>query len=173
MCRTVVVVQDNRLQFRAPLDLRDWLEQRAVHAGRDESNDQRAKTELDLWREVLGLELQRTGWTLEELSCLTDILANTRPSTRPGWTGQAYNELEAARTTDAAAMNARYGADFLGQLAGKLRQLCVAGDIALVDAIRRWYGDEDLGRDRDGYTAVGFRIAVAPAAAAAAPRRRS
>lgn len=157
-------MQDNRLQFRAPLDLRDWLEQRAVHAGREESNDQRAKTELDLWREVLGLELQRTGWTLEELSCLTDVLANTRPGTRPGWTGQAYNELETARTTDAAAMNARYGTDFLGQLSEKLRQLCTAGDIALVDAIRRWHDKEDLGRDRDGYAAVGFRVAGVPVA---------
>lgn len=165
-------MQDNRLTFRAPLDLRDWLEQRAVHAGRHESNDQRAKAELDLWREVLGLELRRTGWTLDELSCLTDVLANTRPGTRLGWTGQAYNELDAARTTDAAVMNARYGAEFLGQLSGKLRQLCTAGDIALVDAICRWRDDERLGRDRDGYAAVGFRVAGVPADADASSSAR-
>ena len=70
-------------------------------------------------------------------------------------------------------MNARYGAEFLGQLAEKLRQLCTAGDIALVDAICRWYDDEDLNRDRDGYAAAGFRIASVPARAAAASRSRS
>ncbi len=92
---------------------------------------------------VLGLELQRTGWTLEELDCLADVLANTAPGTPPGWTGQAYDDLDAARITNAAAMNARYGPALLGELAEKLRQLGPAADIALVDAIRRWYDDSE------------------------------
>ena len=92
---------------------------------------------------VLDLELQRTGWTLEELDCLADVLANTAPGTPPGWTGQAYDDLDAARITNAAAMNARYGPALLGELAEKLRQLGPAADIALVDAIRRWYDDSE------------------------------
>lgn len=151
-------MQDNRLTFRADLALRDWLEQRAVHAARTESTDQRAKTELEIWRSVLTLELQRTGWTTKELDCLTDILARTRPRTQLTWTGQAYDELDHARTTDTAAMNTRYGAGFLTLLAEKLRRLCGAADIALVDAILRWHDNPSLTRDRDGYTAVGFSI---------------
>jgi hypothetical protein len=161
-------MQDNRVSFRADLELRDWLEQRAVHGGRDESTDKRARTELELWRDVLHLELQRTGWTLDELTCLHAILASTTLPAHPSWTGQAYTELDVAQRTDPAAMNDRYGADFLARLSEKLRQLSTAADIALVDAIHRWDDNRDLDRDTAGYTAVGFRVA-APVPAGSRP----
>jgi hypothetical protein len=161
-------MQDNRVSFRAHIELRDWLEQRAVHAERGETTDKRARAELELWRDVLTLELQRTGWTLDELRCLTDVLSNTRPAGRPGWTGQAYGELDVARISDTAGMNARYGAEFLAALAERLRQLGPAADIALVDAIRRLRSDPDLGADAAGHTAAGFRVAAPYSAPAAA-----
>lgn len=163
---------DNRLQVRVSSDLIDWLNDRAQRFmssfGSRDSQHEQARTELELWREVLAVELRRIPLTVAEASCLADVLNGSLIS---GPAVALSIGLVAAAVEDAfrltreddptggavSSYGAKHGIDE-ELLLGKLRRLGPAADHALADAIARWWAQPDPDATAEGFRAVGLRI---------------
>lgn len=148
----------------APVSLRltpalaSWLEGRASRAmtGRGGLSG-RARTELGLWRDVLIAELARQSWTLGELGMIADVLNGTvTPDviSRPGMVAVEVMDATADRT---GTFGASWGVDE-ADLIRHLRDLGPAADIALADAVARWWTGHHE-HTADGWAAVGLVVA--------------
>lgn len=155
---TTTTKQSAPVSLRLSPVLASWLEGRASRAmtGRGGLSG-RARTELGLWRDVLTVELARQAWTLDELGMIADILSGTvTPGTvsRPGTVAVEVMDATADRT---GIYGAKWGVDE-ADLIRKLRDLGPAADIALADAVARWWTGHHE-HTADGWAAVGLVVA--------------
>lgn len=149
----------DQIVFRAAPDLTAWLadrDTRAMGAG----PKARARTELGLWRGVLAEELARMSWTLPELAVIAQTLSGT---ILPDGVGHAGNLL-AWEVADAVApgpgpqlIPTDWGVD-TGALVARLEGLGPAADLALMDAVSRWWADDGREHTAGGWAAVGVRV---------------
>ena len=148
-----------QIVFRAAPDLTAWLadrDTRAMGAG----SKARARTELQLWRAVLTEELARMTWTLPELAVIAQTLNGT---ILPDGVGHGGNLL-AWEVADAVAPDpgpqlipTDWGVD-TGALVERLEGLGLAADLALMDAVSRWWADGDREHTAEGWARVGVRV---------------
>jgi hypothetical protein len=155
---------DGRVQVRVDPATARWLADRAgrMHTG---STHLQAKTELDLWRAVLSVELRRIRLTLAEASCLADILnASMLDATIVGGGvgiayAEAYDAFRLARESPLpgeSSYAAKWDIDE-DRLLDVLSRLGPAGDHALRDAFSRWWAN-DHEPTSEGFAAVGLTV---------------
>jgi hypothetical protein len=159
---------DNRITVRLNPELHLWLRRRASRQ-HGVSIDLQARTEIELWRTALGIELKRFPLTVAEASCLADVMNGhlMQPHITLGM-GTVYancsDAFRLARETpigDESSYGAKWAVDETRLLA-RLRGLSPVADHALEDAFARWW-DVQLPATADGFRAAGLRI-VDPAA---------
>ena len=149
---------DSALHFRPSPQLSAWLESRAERAA--SSVPMRARTELTMWADILAASLGLHTWTLPELETLTQAAAGNHvtDSCRTGMdaTGIAEAEVWDWLAGDRGAAKA----PAMVALVDKLHALTPAEDVALLDAVSRWWR-LDAGRrtmDAEGWAQVGIRV---------------
>lgn len=162
---------DNRITFRASEDLREWLGQRAERSYTGSPHVQ-AQNELDTWRTVLRVELRRIPLTLGEACAIADVFKGHAPTagvvpTNIGtiYAG-CYEEFTMAREGGPVPEVSSYGRKWEideEALLSKLQKLGPAADLALEDAIGRWWQDPDSDQSQAAFEKVGIRIIPAPA----------
>lgn len=154
-----------RIQFRAG-ELFAFLALRAVRMGTP-SADLQARTEIEIWREVMAAELRRIPLTLAEASCLAGILKGHPPSRRlvSASIGICYAECEQAfrlaREIPGQAPSARWRGVSEDVLLARLQRLGPAADLALEDAIARWH-TQRFEATPEGFERAGLRIIPGP-----------
>ena len=149
--------RDVRVQYRPSVDQAEWLEDRLRRAMRRDSLAGRAKTEVDMWRAVLAGELDRQRWTMSEIGMIADVIAGSLLTDAVGVTvSHAAVELMGARVAAEGILTTKWGTDELAVL-DRLSQLGPAADIALCDAVSRWW-DLDLDHTPEGWAQVGLTV---------------
>ena len=156
-----------RVQFRASAQLHAFLVLRAIRAG---SIDLQARAELETWRAVLAAERRRIRLTLAEASCVADVLSGhliTHGTVlMAGGAGVCYAECHDAFRLSREAGEPGYGAKWgisEDELLAKLQRLGPAADLALEDAIARWWGRKHPEPTVEGFAEVGLRVIQAAA----------
>lgn len=149
------LASDNKLAWRADPDTLDWLDGRAERAATQESPSLRARTELALWRAVLAEELRRQRWTLPELGLIADICNGTHV---PDAVGGSVGIVAAQVLSAPGRYAAKWGVDDEDDLGLRLTRLSAAADIALADAVARWWGT-GAEHSTDGWATVGITTA--------------
>lgn len=169
----------NDVHFRVSETIAKWLDTRAGLNGPDDQDDGaredarrrsrhgQAKTELEMWHSVLTTELKRIRLTVEQASCLADILNGVLTTPGVGVSmGLAWMECTDAFSlaTGISSYGRKWGpegcdpdkweADFLDYL----RDLGPAADTALRYAIAEWW-QRRLEATAGGFAAVGLRVA--------------
>ncbi len=144
---------DNRILFRAPAGLFQWLAGRARRGGGGSVGLQ-ARYELETWQAAQAAELARIPFTAAQLACLAGLLADVTPATSPGRLGTAY--LEVLTELHDPQPGSRYDRRLLDDLLTPLSTAGPAADAALFNALDRWRHN-GLPATTDGFTAVGFR----------------
>ena len=142
----------NPVTFRPNADLAQWLEGRAERSFTPAGIGSRAHTELAMWRTVLEAELGQQRWTLTELAAIAAALNGALIADAvPVGIGHVAVELTDARR----GREDEWGFDG-DQLLAKLVRLGPAADMALADAVSRWWaGDHE--HSIDGWAEVGVR----------------
>ena len=148
-----VTEQDLRLQVRIGRSLYGWLQDRAERYG-ELSPALQARTEAELLRSLLAVELRHAGaWTVPELRYMAEAIDGPRLTTRVALTvGSLYaSAFELWRINHAREQS-------LGKaLLPRLVDLTPAQDLALHDALSRWW-NEELPATAEGFGQVGIRI---------------
>jgi hypothetical protein len=153
---------ETRIQFRAGGRLFAFLSLRALRMG-TRSADLQARTEIEIWRDVMRAELRTIPLTVAEASCLAGILKDHSPSRHPSPSvlGICYAECEQAfqLAHDIPGGGQPWPDVNQDTLLAKLRRLGPAADLALEDAIADWHAPHRKGTaTADGFTEVGLRI---------------
>jgi len=155
-------VSDTTVHVRLDGETAAWLAGRADRMSTG-SHHQQARTELGLWRTVLGAELRRIRLTLPQARCVADVLHGTltNPAVASG-AGLAYAEcydaFRIARATPGGeSYGAKHGVDEQ-ELLDYLATLGPAADHALRDAIARWWAQPDPGDSPEGFAAAGLQV---------------
>lgn len=148
----------NPVTFRPNADLAGWLEGRAERSFTPAGIGSRAHTELHLWRSVLEAELGQQRWTLTELAAIAAALNGALIADAvPVGIGHVAVELTDARRGREDEWDAGMAARFDGdQLLAKLVRLGPAADMALADAVSRWWAGSHE-HSVEGWVAVGVR----------------
>lgn len=149
--------------FRPSADLTSWLKDRAARSFSQAGIGSRAQTELLLWRRALQAELAIQRWTLTELGAIAAALDHTLITEAvPGSIGRCAVEVTDARRGQEEDWDAGIGDGFAGDhLVAKLARLGPTADMALVDAISRWW-DAGLDHSPEGWAEVGVQVASGP-----------
>jgi hypothetical protein len=153
---------DNRIQARLSADTAAWLDDRASRMDAPSRHVQ-AAAELALWRLTLAAELRGVRLTLGEASCVAEVLAGplmTPMVTRSGTVCAAcWDAFSLARGREPAGISsygAQHGIDE-GRLLKYLGSLSPAADLALADAISRWWG-AGAEASEEGFAGAGLRV---------------
>lgn len=140
------------IRMRLTDDQEAWLVDRSGRAtyGR-ESTGLRVKTELGMWRAVLGAELHQQRWSLADMEVIAGCvggpdLADAVPLT----VGQVA----------VAVIDGTRGDESAEGLVARLLRLGPAADLALADAVSRWWAT-DGEHSEAGWAAVGVNLVVA------------
>lgn len=164
----------NDVHFRVSETIAKWLDTRAGldrHARQNEDLKQRsrhgqAKAELETWHSVLTVELKRIRLTVEQASCLADILNGVLTTPGVGTSfGLAWMECSdafslATGVSSYGRKHAPEGADpdkWEADLLDYLRGLGPAADTALRYAIAELWA-RDLPGTAEGFAAAGLRV---------------
>lgn len=164
----------NDVHFRVSETIAKWLDTRAGldrHASQNEDLKQRsrhgqAKAELEMWHSVLTTELKRIRLTVEQASCIADVLNGTLTTPGVGVSmGIAWMECSdafslATGVSSYGRKHAPEGTDpdkWEADLLDYLQNLGPAADTALRYAIAEWWG-RDLEPTAEGFAAVGLRV---------------
>jgi hypothetical protein len=159
---------ETRIQFRAGDRLFAFLAPRSLRMG-TRSADLQARTEIEIWRDVMRAELRTIPLTVAEASCLAAVLKGHSPSRHPSPSalGICYAECEQVfrLAQDLPAGSQPWPGVSQDTLLAKLRRLGPAADLALEDAIADWHAPHRKGTaTADGFTEVGLRIIPGPSA---------
>ena len=143
--------------FRPSAQLADWLDGRAERAG-TVAGGARARIELDMWRDCLRAELGRIRLTLAEIGIIADVCNGTMVSDAiPLSLGHvAADVLDAIRLDGTTTWSDKWGIDAQA-LAARLMELGPVADMALTDAIARWWAT-DGEHTAEGWAAVGVSV---------------
>lgn len=148
---------DNRVAFRAPAELEEWVRGRNERLAQPVGLSRGVQRELDLWRSALKAEQARTSWTLDELGCMADVM-NGSLLTPVVLGGVVAMELGDAFSLDPGVWGSKWGIDE-DELLRKVRGLSITADLATVDAIARFWDDTSVNaRDPQTWRALGFRV---------------
>lgn len=155
--------------YRPGPDLARWLEDRAERSSTPSGLGARTRTELHLWRSVLQAELALQRWTLTELAAIAaalngSIISDAVP-TSIGHCAVEFTDARRGREEEWDAGIADQPAPGVGgsagrwsgdQLLAKLARLGPAADMALADAVSRWWAC-DHEHSVEGWAEVGVR----------------
>lgn len=144
-------MQDNRLHFRADNDLLEWLEARTKQLG-CVSADLQARNDLKMLKDLLNAEIKRIPLTLQEASCIADVLNGALLDETVGSTVR-YELEDAFQIADYAT---KWGID-QEVLLKKLSLVGPTADHALRCAIDQWWEDGHT-ITTEAFIAVGLRI---------------
>lgn len=136
-------------------DLVAWLDGRAARAETGAGTGARARAELRLWQDVLAAELGRQIWTLGEIGLVADVLSGSMLPDRVGAV-VALQVLDGCSGLD-NVHGQRWGVDE-DALLGRLRRLGPAADLALLDAVSRWWASDTRDHSVSGWAEVGVLI---------------
>ena len=156
MSDTTSEAKSIQIIFRARPDLRDWLADRAARAQKGGGTHARARVELEMWRAAMRVEAARTVWTPAEVAALAHIQGD---APLDGVTSLAARARDELRPDPILGAPAGYGID-TGQLLAKLDGLSPVADHATMDAISRWWADDDRQHTVEGWAAVGLTVAA-------------
>lgn len=164
----------NDVHFRVSETIAKWLDTRAGldrHARQNEDLKQRsrhgqAKAELEMWHSVLQMELRRIRLTVEQASCIADVLNGTL--TTPGvGVSMSIAWMECSDAFSLATGVSSYGRKWApggadpdkweADLLDYLRELGPAADTALRYAISEWW-QRNLEATADGFKTAGLRV---------------
>lgn len=109
-----------------------------------------------LWRSALGAELARQTWDLPELGLIAAVC--TRPVLADALgvpVGLVAQEVIDATAATPGLLGEAWGVDEQ-QLIGRLAQLGPTADLALYDAVSRWWAT-GAAHDIEGWASVGLR----------------
>ena len=142
------------MQVRIGRSLYGWLQVGAERYG-ELSPALQARTEAELLRSLLAVELRHAGaWTVPELRYMAEAIDGPRLTTRVALTvGSLY-----ASAFELWRLNPNGDEQPIGKaLLPRLVDLTPAQDLALHDALSRWW-NEKLPATADGFGQVGIRI---------------
>ena len=154
MSDTTSETKSIQIAFRATPDLGDWLADRAARTQGGGGARARARVELEMWRAAMRVEAARTTWTLAEVAALARIQGD---APLDGVTSLAARARDELRPDPILGAPAGYGID-AGKLLAKLDGLSAVADHATVDAISRWWADDDRQHTVEGWAAVGLTV---------------
>lgn len=166
------------VHFRLSEDTAQWIDGRIrrMHGG---NRHGQAQAELQMWRDALDGELRRLRLTVDQAGCVADVLNG--PMLSPGVAAtlgivyaECYDAFRLAREDrsgnplpaplgDVSSYGAKWGpegadpAKWEQELLDYLGRLGPAADMALRDAVARWW-DEDGEPTVEGFAAVGLRV---------------
>jgi hypothetical protein len=152
-------MDDNRIQVRIPADgdLEKWLTDRAKRMR--SSPHVQARTEMELCRYFLELELQDLRIPLAWINCIADVLNGAALDAFVGYpTGIVFGEVSDA--FQSAKRLSSYGAKWHvdeEDVLDWLVELRPTADHALRDAVSRWWV-ADLPPTDEGWAAVGINV---------------
>ena len=142
--------------WRPSDDMAAWLEGRADRSMEPGGRSARTRVEMETWRAVLAAEAARQRWTLPELGLIADVCNGTLWPDGVWTPGRVAVEVIDARAGQEGTYGDRWGVDEQA-LVGRLTALGPAADIALADALARWWaGDHE--HTIEGWAAVGVRV---------------
>ena len=141
------------ISFAGNPDLIEWLEGRRDRNRTQESAGMRAKTELGLWRAVLRVELQRQHWTLAEMGLLADVHNGAIISDGVGVI--AMGVIDSLHEYP-GSYGEKHEVDE-DAIKEKVLDLGPAADIALADAIARWWAT-NADHTPEGWASVGIYV---------------
>ena len=155
-----VAKQPHPVNYRPGPELTRWLEDRAERSLTPAGLSARTRTELTMWRTVLAAELGQQRWALTELAGIAAALNGVLIGDAvPSGIGHCAVELADARRGREDEWDAGVAVGFDGDhVVAKLARLGPAADMALADAVSRWW---DAGHEHSvyGWAAVGIRVA--------------
>lgn len=147
------MAESESIQVRIPQEMKDWLEDRANRFNSG-SPALQAREELNLLKSLLAQELRRIPLTVDEASCLVDVMNSTMLDNATGsfisW------ELSEVFQFEAGIYATKWKIDE-ASLLEKMRGLCPTADHALRDAISRWWS-LGLEPNKKDFEKVGMRI---------------
>jgi hypothetical protein len=164
--------QKIRIQFRVPAELHDWLHERSGLSMHGNSTDRQAEEDLGLLKMIIDEELRGVRLTLEQASCVADVLNG--PVLEPA-VGSASLGMVYAACCDAfmyARMGPEPGRSSYGRkhcprpelwqewedfLLGYLLSLRPAADYALRYAIALWW-ERGLEMTPAGFVKAGLQV---------------
>lgn len=138
-----------KIAFRATNDLGEWLEREASMRPGEPTLSRVAQSSLMLFAELLGMELEREEWTLDELAIIAAALNGSTVRAGVGRTGElAQAVLDGADLSDPQ----------VPALLDRLKNLGPTADQAMTRAVAQWWA---TGADHtvEGWTSVGVRVA--------------
>lgn len=133
---------DTKVQYRLSGRLAEWLTSRMERAGVHDSPNAQARAELALWQATLDAELGRIQFTLNELRCIADVLADRRlllsvSATVGAVYGRVYLAVRREQVDAGTTWVKRWNLDGHALLE-KLIELGPAADHAVYDAVSRY-----------------------------------
>ena len=145
-----------QVTWRPTDDMAAWLEGRSERSMTPGGLSARTRTEMVLWRAVLGAELARQAWTLPELGMIADICNGTLwPDAVGGSLGLIAADVSDAISLDPGVYGEKWGVDE-DRVLDKAMALGPAGDLAFADALARWWSDPDSRHSIAGWAKVGI-----------------
>lgn len=152
--------RDNRVQFRVDPETMTWLDQRTDVLAASHNLSTAVQRELSLWRLAMSYELQRTGWTIQELCLLADVASGALLDDSFG-SNLAY-QLQDAIAYYPGVHGQKWDLDE-GQLLAKVANLGPVADHAMRVAIARfWAATDKEARDPATWQELGLRTIAAP-----------
>lgn len=145
-----------QLQIRISDDLSDWLAARAAARHQPQSAALRARTELEIWRSVLRLELNAFPLRREEALLLVDMCLGGMADDAVG-AGLVAWTLEEVTRAYPGVYGRKWGVDEAALLA-RLRTAGPALDHALASAIYAYIAAQPAGDEAGALRAAGLKI---------------
>lgn len=148
-------MEKDLIQFAGDPALTAWLEGRATRTSQLFDPGTRVRTELNLWRGVLSEELRRQHWTLPELGLLADLHNGVIGSNAiPIDVGFVAHGVIDSFKADPGIYGDKWSVDEAA-LSKKVLNLGSAADLALFDAIARWW-EAHAENSPEGWASVGI-----------------
>jgi hypothetical protein len=141
-----------------------WLTERSERMNTGSHNKQ-AVLELAMWRTALEIELRRIRLTLPQARCIAHVCDGSPLEPALGLSigmvfGKCYDAFRLARQAqlpEQSSYAAKWGIDEQ-QLLDYLGSLGPAADHALLDAIARWWQQDNPEETVEGFAKVGLRV---------------
>lgn len=142
----------NPVSWRPSAEMTEWLLGRAERAASLGSVSSRTRIEMELWRAGLAAELAQQSWTLAEIGMIADICNGAVIQDMIG-SNAAANVADAV-AAHPGSYGSRWSVDEHALL-GRLLLLGPVADIALTDAVARWWA-AGLPHTVEGWSGVGI-----------------